>query len=47
LAAAERRLLNEALRQTRGNKRAAAKVLGVSPRTLYRMIDRYGAGQDV
>jgi DNA-binding NtrC family response regulator len=47
LAAAERRLLHEALRQTQGNKLAAARALGVSPRTLYRMIDRYGAGQDV
>jgi DNA-binding NtrC family response regulator len=42
LAAAERRLMREALQHTHGNKLAAAKVLGVSPRTLYRMIDRYG-----
>jgi DNA-binding NtrC family response regulator len=42
LAAAERRLVNEALRHTRGNKLGAAKALGISPRTLYRMIDRYG-----
>ncbi len=46
LAAAERRLLGEALRHTHGNKLAAAKALGVSPRTLYRMIERYGLGGD-
>jgi DNA-binding NtrC family response regulator len=38
-------LLHEVLRHTEGNKLAAARSLGVSPRTLYRMIDRYGAGE--
>jgi two-component system response regulator AtoC len=38
LAASERRLVHEALKHTHGNKLAAAKVLGVSPR----MLDRYG-----
>jgi DNA-binding NtrC family response regulator len=46
LEAAERRLLTDALRHTHGNKLAAARVLGVSPRTLYRMIDRFGANAD-
>ena len=42
LKAMERRLLHEVLRHTRGNKTAAAQALGVSPRTLYRMIERFG-----
>jgi DNA-binding NtrC family response regulator len=46
LAAAERRLLHEALRHTKGNKLAAAKALGISPRTLYRMLERYGSGAE-
>jgi two-component system response regulator AtoC len=41
LAASGRRLVQEALRHTHGNKLAAAKILGISPRTLYRMIERY------
>ncbi|HEY1378714.1 MAG TPA: helix-turn-helix domain-containing protein, partial [Gemmataceae bacterium] len=44
LEAAERRLLHAVLQHTHGNKLAAARALGVSARTLYRMIDRYGAG---
>jgi two-component system response regulator AtoC len=46
LEAAERRLLREAMRHTEGNKLAAARLLGISPRTLYRMIDRYGMGPE-
>ena len=42
LEAAERRLLHEVLIHTQGNKQAAARALGVSARTLYRMIERYG-----
>jgi DNA-binding NtrC family response regulator len=45
LAAAERRLLHEALRHTHGNKLAAAKALGISARTLYRMLARYGPAE--
>jgi DNA-binding NtrC family response regulator len=42
MEAVEKRALHDALRRTEGNKSAAAKMLGVSPRTLYRMIERYG-----
>jgi two-component system response regulator AtoC len=47
LEATERRLLHEVLRHTKGNKLAAARALGVSARTLYRMLDRYGTGEVV
>jgi DNA-binding NtrC family response regulator len=42
LAAQERRAVQEALRQTKGNKVYAAKLLGVSRRALYRLIDSHG-----
>jgi DNA-binding NtrC family response regulator len=45
LTAMERRLLHSALQHTKGNKLAASRALGVSPRTLYRMIEHYGSGQ--
>jgi two-component system response regulator AtoC len=45
LAAMEASLVREALAHTGGNKLAAARALGVNPRTLYRMIERYGIGQ--
>jgi transcriptional regulator with PAS, ATPase and Fis domain len=35
----ERAAIAEALRQTKGNRRAAAELLGISERTLYRKID--------
>ncbi len=44
LAAAERRGVEEALRRAGGNKVAAAKALGVSRRSLYRLIERYQLG---
>ncbi len=34
----ERRMIYEALKETRGNKRKAAELLGVSPRTLYKKM---------
>jgi two-component system response regulator AtoC len=40
LAATKRRLLHEVLLQVLGNRMAAARLMGVSPRTLYRMIER-------
>ena len=42
LDAVERRHVEEVLRKTRGNKVQAAKVLGISRRTLYRLIEKYG-----
>ena len=40
--AAERQAITEALKQAKGNRREAAKRLGVSLRTLFYKIDRYG-----
>jgi len=39
---AERRAIRGALEATRGNRRDAAKRLGVSLRTLFYKMDRYG-----
>jgi two-component system response regulator HydG len=40
----ERDHIVEVLRQVRGNRMAAAKVLGISRRALYRRLERYGIG---
>ncbi|MBN1541331.1 sigma-54-dependent Fis family transcriptional regulator [candidate division KSB1 bacterium] len=40
----ERQLIQETLHKTGGNKRKAARMLGLSERTLYRKIKRYGIG---
>ncbi|HYT75687.1 MAG TPA: helix-turn-helix domain-containing protein, partial [Vicinamibacterales bacterium] len=40
--AAEREAISAALKATDGNRREAAKRLGVSLRTLFYKIDRYG-----
>jgi DNA-binding NtrC family response regulator len=42
LAEQERRAVLEALRQAKGNKVHAAKLLGVSRRALYRLIAHHG-----
>ena len=42
LATLERSTIDLALRRTQGNRREAAKLLGISERTLYRKIDEYG-----
>jgi DNA-binding NtrC family response regulator len=38
----EREHILNVLRQVRGNRMAAAKVLGISRRALYRRIERHG-----
>lgn len=42
LADAERHHITRVLRDTRGNKKAAAQLLGLSRRALYRRLDRLG-----
>jgi DNA-binding NtrC family response regulator len=46
LEAVERQHVAEILRRSGGNKVQAAKALGVSRRTLYRLIDKHGLGDD-
>ena len=38
----EKELIEKTLRNVRGNRKKAAKILGIGERTLYRKIDRYG-----
>jgi DNA-binding NtrC family response regulator len=42
LTAMERKLVREALVHTKDNRLAAARLLGISARTLYRMMERFG-----
>jgi two-component system response regulator HydG len=37
----ERSVIEEALRQTHGNKAKAAEALGISTRTLYRKLEKF------
>jgi DNA-binding NtrC family response regulator len=43
LAELERRYIDLVLRETGGNKKRAAEILGIDRRTLYRMLEREGA----
>ncbi len=42
IAEMEKEMIRKALRETRGNKKKAAKMLGIGERTLYRKIQKYG-----
>jgi DNA-binding NtrC family response regulator len=42
LSALQREHVLKVLESTRGNKEQAARMLGISRRTLYRFFDRYG-----
>ena len=41
LPEAERRIILDTLRRTGGNKTAAARILGIGLRTLYRKLEQY------
>lgn len=41
---AEKNVIEEALKETNGNKSKAAEALGVSVRTLYRKLEKFGLG---
>jgi DNA-binding NtrC family response regulator len=41
MSEAERLIIQAALRETRGNRRRAAEMLGIGERTLYRKIKEY------
>jgi DNA-binding NtrC family response regulator len=45
LSELERRAMHAALQQAKGNKGQAAKALGITRRTLYRLIHKYGLDQ--
>lgn len=42
----ERAAVLDALTRLRGDKRAAARALGISPRTVYHLLHRWGVPLD-
>ncbi len=46
LSALQREHVLAVLESTRGNKEQTARLLGVSRRTIYRLLDRYGLGKN-
>jgi two-component system response regulator HydG len=46
LAEVERRLLEETLRSTKGNRTLTAKLLGIDPKTVYRKLGRHVEGEE-
>jgi DNA-binding NtrC family response regulator len=46
LAELERRYIELILKETGGNKKRAAEILGIDRRTLYRTLEREGRGDD-
>ncbi len=47
MAEIEQVAIESALRETRGNRRKAAEILGIGERTLYRKLKEYGVSDDV
>jgi DNA-binding NtrC family response regulator len=45
IAAMEKQAILKAMRQTDGDRRMAAKLLGIGKTTLYRKLKEYGVGE--
>ena len=43
----ERMVIEAALKETRGNRRRAAELLGIGERTLYRKIKEYKVPEEI
>ena len=46
IAEIERRMIHETLVHTRGDKKLAAKLLGIAPRTIYRRLEAEATNRD-